>query len=213
MSSSSFSVQHPALFNARNFEDPQKFCLSLFEQYGITPPASPASKIIEIGGSISNNAGQLFPHADFINLDISPSEKVKTLICDVTKEIPLEDNSVDFVYSHDAFEHISKPWIAARNIERILKPGGVVFIATIFAWRYHPVPKDYWRFSHEGLVELFDGLECLEANFNAAFRRLDARGFWESKQDSVPIDQFGGWRENWKVYYFGRKPAAAMPAF
>ncbi|AWM28070.1 methyltransferase domain-containing protein [Sinorhizobium fredii] len=199
-----FDVKHPALFNVESFKSPQEFCLKLLRKFDITTP----KVVVEIGGSVGANAHQMFPDSDYANLDLAHSDKVKTIVCDVTKGIPLPPNSVDLLYSNDAFEHISKPWLAAQNIEKILKPGGVVFIGTLFAWRYHPVPGDYWRYTHQGLVELFDGLECLEANFNAFHRREDARGHWGSKRDHVPVDMLGGWRENWKVYYLGRKRLA-----
>jgi SAM-dependent methyltransferase len=199
-----FNVKHPALFNAESFKSPQDFCLKLLRKYSIPTP----KVVVEIGGSVGANAHQMFPLAEYANLDLADSDKVKTIVCDVTKGIPLPPNSVDLLYSNDAFEHISKPWLAAQNIENVLKPGGIAFIATLFSWRYHPVPGDYYRYTHEGLVELFDGLECLEANFNSFHRREDNRGHWGSKRDHVPVDMLGGWRENWKVYYLGRKPLA-----
>lgn len=199
------AVKHPALFNVENFRDAQAFCLKLLQKHGVNSP----DVIAEIGGSVGANAGQMFPNANYSNLDLMDSDKVKTIVCDVTKEIPLDENSVDFLYSNDAFEHISRPWLAAANIVKVLKPGGVAFIGTLFSWRYHPVPGDYWRYTHQGLAELFDGLECLEANFNSFHRREDARGHWGSKRDHVPVDMLGGWRENWKVFYLGRKPTTS----
>jgi hypothetical protein len=87
----------------------------------------------------------------------------------------------------------------------MLREDGILFIATLFSWRYHPVPEDYYRFTPAGLEILFEDIACLETNFNSYFRRHDMRGFWNSKRDAVPLDSLGGWRENWKVYYFGKK--------
>jgi hypothetical protein len=28
---------------------------------------------------------------------------------------------------------------------------------------------------------------------------MDVSGYWRSGRDSVPIDELGGWRENWAV--------------
>ena len=39
------------------------------------------------------------------------------------------------------------PWLAAAEIARILKPGGLAITHTLFSWRNHPCPIDYWRFS------------------------------------------------------------------
>ena len=131
--------------------------------------------------------------------------RVPTLICDVTKGVPLKTNSVDFIYSNNCFEHINAPWLAAKELTRILKPGGHIFVSAPWAWRYHPVPIDYWRYSPEALEYIFTPLSTVEKGFNTFYRRFDSRGKFPNKMDSVPIDELGGWRENWLSYYFGTK--------
>ena len=78
--------------------------------------------------------------------------------------------------SSDVFEHIDRPWLAAAEIARILKPGGVAITHTLFSWRSHPCPIDYWRFSQECLELLFGDLECLETGYDLSERRLTSRG-------------------------------------
>lgn len=48
-------------------------------------------------------------------------------------------------------------------------------------------------------------MEYIEADFDMSSRREDIQGFWPDKRDYVPIDEFGGWRENWGVYFIRRK--------
>ena len=48
--------------------------------------------------------------------------------------------------------------------------------------------------------------QLFESGFDISNRREDIRGLWPDKRDSVPVDELGGWRENWSVYYVGRKP-------
>jgi SAM-dependent methyltransferase len=128
-----------------------------------------------------------------------------TVVCDVTKEIPIEANSVDFIYSNNCFEHIAAPWLAATQMTKILKPGGFLYVSAPWSWRYHPVPIDFWRFSPQALSFLFSELETLQSGFNTAFRRDDIRGFWPNRMDAVPVDEMGGWRENWLSFVFCRK--------
>jgi hypothetical protein len=40
------------------------------------------------------------------------------------------------------------------EIHRVLKRGGHAFIQIPFVIGYHPCPRDYWRFTHEGLATL-----------------------------------------------------------
>jgi SAM-dependent methyltransferase len=117
----------------------------------------------------------------------------------------IRDARFDVVFSSDVFEHIDRPWLAAQEITRILKPDGIAIIHTLWSWRNHPCPIDYWRFSPECLSFLFADLTVLERGYDLSQRRMDHSGSWKSGNDSVPIDELGGWREHWSVYLVARK--------
>ena len=78
--------------------------------------------------------------------------------------IPLPDASVDLVLTQETLEHVADPFAAMREIHRVLKPGGTLYLQLPFIIGYHPGPTDYWRFTREGMVRLLEvaGLECLE---------------------------------------------------
>lgn len=163
-------------------------------------------RMLEIGASIGNNAKDLFEKFEYVNLDIEPNNSLPTIVGDITDcTTIIPDNSFDFIFSKDTFEHVAEPWKAAKEVIRILKPGGLFYLVTVWSWRYHPVPIDFWRFSPECLAYLFNGLRCLDKNFDCHQRRWDMRGFWKDKKDAVPIDNLGGWIENWRVFYVGVK--------
>lgn len=68
-------------------------------------------------------------------------ENAKTPIVADGHAIPFLDNSFDLVATSAVFEHLRHPWIVAREIHRILKPGGrfhgwVAFIEG-FHWSYY----------------------------------------------------------------------------
>jgi len=133
------------------------------------------------------------------------------LVSDVCDGIDLEDESVDFVFSNSVFEHLRDPFSAARNIARVLKPGGFVFTKTVFSWRYHPCSEDYWRFTHRGLEELFSsvGLVTRESGYHIGARRGSILGGKiRDNLDGVKRDGYGGWRENWEVIHLGQKSEA-----
>jgi SAM-dependent methyltransferase len=115
----------------------------------------------------------------------------------------------DVVFSNNVFEHLKEPWKAAENCVRITKPGGLLIHFAPFSWRYHPVPVDYFRFSHQGLSSLFlrTGLvEQIESGYDISCRRQDRRGGkLINNLDTPPIDELGGWRENWMTVFVGRK--------
>lgn len=188
--------------NAACFSSPHAHAKQIFKSF---PNSKQFKKILEVGGSISQNAKDIFSDLEYYNLDLIENQDLPTIVGDITQGIDLESESFDFIFSNNTFEHINQPWLAAKEITRLLKVGGLCYISTVWSWRYHPVPIDYWRFSPDCLEFIFQDLVKIEANFNLFQRRRDDRGFWPNKLDSVPVDNLGGWKENWSVYYVGMK--------
>lgn len=77
--------------------------------------------------------------------------------------IPMCDGTVDGVILQGVVEHVARPWEIAAEIVRVLKPGGVVYCDAPFVQWYHEDPKDYYRFTEDGLKELFRGCECVQS--------------------------------------------------
>lgn len=61
----------------------------------------------------------------------------------------------DAVISAYTLEHIARPWIVAQQIAHVLRPGGILFLATNHTFPLHSAPSDYYRFSANGLEVLF----------------------------------------------------------
>lgn len=55
----------------------------------------------------------------------------------------------------DLLEHVSNPFVVAKNISNSLKRGAMLFITVPWIWEEHYYPKDYWRFTPQGLETLF----------------------------------------------------------
>lgn len=160
--------------------------------------------MLEIGGRL-NPRDKDFSAFTYHSLDLdgAPGGLSNTMIGDLTQCPEIPDASFDFIFSFDVFEHIDRPWLAAAETQRLLKPGGVTVHSTLFAWRYHPCPIDYWRYTAEGLKSLFPDLTCLHSAFDYTERRRDVRG---RGGNAMKPDAFGGWRENVRVNYAGQKP-------
>ncbi|WMT88285.1 class I SAM-dependent methyltransferase [Pelagibacterium sp. 26DY04] len=150
--------------------------------------------------------------AERIIMDIAKSgegdfEVVIADICDPNLDL---GQQFDVVFSHDVFEHVEKPWIAAQNCLRLCKVGGLNVHAAPFAWRYHPVPTDYFRFSHDGFRVLFEkagyDVETVLAGYDISERRVNKGGSqWKKVDDRAPVDALGGFRDNWRAVYGCRR--------
>lgn len=64
------------------------------------------------------------------------------------------DQSVDVVVSFQVLEHVPDPQQYLGECHRVLRPGGQLLLSTHGTWEYHPVPTDYFRWTHEGLERL-----------------------------------------------------------
>lgn len=76
----------------------------------------------------------------------------------VAENLPCESASFDVVVCTQVLEHVDDPVAALAEIQRVLAPGGVVFLSTHGVFLYHPDPpdsdRDYWRWTHSGLRRL-----------------------------------------------------------
>jgi SAM-dependent methyltransferase len=77
--------------------------------------------------------------------------------------LPIDDDSFDCVFCTGTLEHVPNPWQAIREINRVLKPGGLVHIDVPFIQGYHADPTDYWRFTLDGLRLLCECFKELDA--------------------------------------------------
>lgn len=131
------------------------------------------------------------------------------IVQDLCKHIDRQyHETFDVVWSYNAFEHFREPWIAADNVVNFLKPGGLALINTVFAWRYHPVSKDCYRFSDDALRYLFserNELHEVSCGYDLVNRRMNIKGGYFGDRDITPVDLMGGFRENWSVFYVGKK--------
>lgn len=166
--------------------------------------ATRARRILEIGGQ----GAELAPF-------LAEGDRQLTTLNfptgDICRPTPYPDGAFDLIVCKMTFEHLYDPFTAATEITRLLAPGGVLLLSTVWSWRYHTAPgfDDYWRFSTTGLAQLFPRLSILEMEYDLEDRRKDCRF------DNVPVDELGGWREHWYVYLVARKPdipGTALPA-
>lgn len=63
-------------------------------------------------------------------------------------------------------EHSRKPWLMAQNIKAMMMPGATILLSAPFVWRRHDYPNDYWRFTVDGVKELFTGINWVAAAYH-----------------------------------------------
>lgn len=142
---------------------------ALRDRYGIVQSdnAAPASDYDPIGlDLIERNAeglildcGSGLRHIyrpQVVNFEVI--RNATTDVLGVGEELPFNDNSFDAAFSLAVLEHVKDPFLCARELARVLKPGGTLYCVVPFLQPYHAYPHHYYNMTHEGLANLFDGL-------------------------------------------------------
>jgi SAM-dependent methyltransferase len=124
----------------------------------------------------------------FIGIDLLEGSNVDSVldICSSAKALKatLGEEPFDLVICCHVLEHTRDPMRAARNIESVLRPGGIAFIATPWSQAFHATPDDYWRFSVRGLMLLFEGLGILSSFYSGGDVGLDVA--YRVERDGAP---------------------------
>jgi SAM-dependent methyltransferase len=125
-------------------------------------------------GLIARRFGE---RSTFVGIDLLEGSNVDRVldICSPPKTLKarLGEAPFDLVICCHVLEHTRDPTRAARNIESVLRPGGIAFVATPWSQAFHATPDDYWRFSMRGLMLLFEGLEVVSSFYSGGDVGLD----------------------------------------
>lgn len=102
-----------------------------------------------------------FPECHYIGLDYKVGDPAwdfsrVQIEANLNEHIPLEDSSVDLIISIQVLEHLSDPHVAMREMARVLKPGGHLFLSTPFFYHEHQQPYDFYRYTRYGLRHLVE---------------------------------------------------------
>ena len=110
--------------------------------------------------ALNIGSGESDLHSSVINLDVDPSDHTDCVGDALV--LPFEGDTFQLVLSQETMEHVSDPFRAVREMGRVLKVDGVLYLQVPFVLGYHPDPEDYWRFTHSGVRRLIEqaGLQC-----------------------------------------------------
>jgi SAM-dependent methyltransferase len=113
----------------------------------------------------------------FIGLDLLDGSNVDSVldICGPLSGLKagLGEEAFDLILCCHVLEHTRDPWRAARNIEGLLRPGGLAFVSAAWSQAFHASPDDLWRFSVRGLLRLFGHLDVVSAFYSGGDVGLD----------------------------------------
>ena len=93
-------------------------------------------------------------YGNVVNLEIAPYDSTDVL--SVGESLPFSDGAFDAVISVAVLEHVRDPFRCAREIARVLKPGGELICVVPFLQPEHGYPHHYYNMAPQGLRALFE---------------------------------------------------------
>lgn len=123
-----------AYINAQKFYD--QYCIENIEN----------KTVLDIGSQdINGTMKPIFQNAkQYLGLDQSEGKNVD-IIC-TSHEIPLPDESFDIIISSSCFEHDPMFWLTFKEMCRLTKQNGYIYVCAPSIGPYHGFPIDNWRF-------------------------------------------------------------------
>ena len=116
----------------------------------------PEARIADYGG-IDNPDTVIFPQV--VKKSLAGAGRLNYHALDFDSGVdlrkPLRGPKYDVGICMDLLEHCSDPFLVAHNIRDSLRHNALLFVTAPFIWDPHFFPKDYWRFTPQGIEELF----------------------------------------------------------
>ena len=127
-------------------------CIRFFETYG---KYKESGLVIDIGSQdVNGKLKDIVPDRfEYVGLDFEKAPNVDVVLTDPYK-LPYEDKSVDIVLSSSCLEHSELFWLSFREMVRVAKPDGLIYLNVPSAGPHHPYPVDCWRFRIDAAVAL-----------------------------------------------------------
>jgi SAM-dependent methyltransferase len=105
-----------------------------------------------IGGAGSTVSG-------YVNIDLFALTGVNVVTN--AEQLPFAGNLFQRVECDAVLEHVERPERVMAEIERVLAPGGFAHVVVPFCHPFHEYPRDFRRFTPDGLRQLGGGLEMV----------------------------------------------------
>jgi SAM-dependent methyltransferase len=115
-----------------------------------------SGSLIDVGCG-SQPYRKLFDLKSYVGLDIDSPVTRKYRTADDLYDgggFPYADNKFDSALCNQVLEHVFNPVEFLQEVNRILKPGGLLLLTVPFVWDEHEQPYDYARYTSFGLLDL-----------------------------------------------------------
>ena len=114
-------------------------------------------RVLDVGSiDVNGTYKTFFDHHDweYTGLDVLPGPNVDVVTSDPYR-YPFDDSAFDVIVSGQTLEHVEDTHKFMREVGRLVKPGGLVYISVPHDVPEHRFPIDCWRIFPDGMRFLF----------------------------------------------------------
>lgn len=139
--------------------DPERFFIDeyIFEQ--VSPNLRKSDRLLDAGAGSFRYREALkntkYESSDFAQAFDEASQGKHTYVCDIC-EIPVNDNTFDIVVNTQVVEHVPDPSGAIKEMSRVLKKGGKLYLTAPQISPVHGRPYNFFFFTDIGLKKMFE---------------------------------------------------------
>lgn len=125
----------------------------------------PIGSLILDAGAGESVYKKLFSHCDYKAIDLAVGESrwnyANLDYVSSLDDMPIEDDVFDAVLCTQVLEHLEWPRESVKEMHRVLKRGGKLYMTVPMAQNEHQVPYDFFRYTSYGLESI-----CKYAGFH-----------------------------------------------
>lgn len=104
-------------------------------------------------------------------------------------DLPFLDNEFDALISTQVLEHTAKISETVREIRRVVRNGGLIYISVPLTFPEHGIPYDFYRFTRYGLMEVFKDFEIISITPHNGYLATLLR-LWNAFLNYIPGARF-----------------------
>jgi SAM-dependent methyltransferase len=123
---------------------------------GMAASLAPGSLVLDAGAGdcrySTHFTGHRYESCDFAQVG-GKTYGTLTHVCDI-RDIPVEEGRYDAVLCTQVLAHIPDPAACLRELRRVLKPGGALWLTAPLFFQENEPPYDFFRFTQHGLRHL-----------------------------------------------------------
>lgn len=153
--------------------------------------------VLEVGSRMTNPRAWWIVNRDlakgaWLGIDMQPGDGVD-MVADI-HNLPKEwEGRFTGLLCSEVLEHVREPWVALKELHRVMAPGSTIIVTTLFAFPEHGFPDDYYRYSASGLKFLLEqaGFKDVQTQYAGEIAvTLDDHGEGMVNRRKIPMHIF-----------------------